>query len=214
VLQWPPGDVGCYRAGHKDAICLGRPGGYDGLMPYALTLPLDDAAAAEVVRMWHALAEQAGDDGCIRLGYTPHITLAMLADSAPLTEIEEAAFGAARQWAPLSLALAGIGIFPGAPPTPPAVWTAPIATLHLLACHALLYASLARLPVQPYYHSGSWVPHVTLSKEGSSSTARVIEVVTSVWKGPITTRLERIELVKFRPAIVLRTQAFTAGPPH
>jgi hypothetical protein len=119
VLQWPPGDGGCYRVGRKDAICPGRPGGYDSLMPYALTLPLDDAAAAEVVRMWHALAEQAGDDGCIRLGYTPHITLAVLPDSAPLTEIEEAAFGAARQWAPLSLALAGIGIFPGAPPTPP-----------------------------------------------------------------------------------------------
>jgi hypothetical protein len=49
------------------------------------------------------------------------------------------------------------------------------------------------------------VPHVTLSQE-SPSSARAIEVVTSMWDGPITTRLEKVELVRFPPVTVLQSQ--------
>ncbi len=43
-------------------------------MPLAMTLRLDDAAAASVVAMWRALAESGVDDDCLRLGYPPHVT--------------------------------------------------------------------------------------------------------------------------------------------
>jgi len=173
-------------------------------MPYAVTLPLDDAAAARVKRMWRALADQTGDDSAIRLGYSPHITLTILADTAQVGELEELTFRAARDWEPLSVTLAGVGVFPGVPPV---IWAAPIATQQLLAIHASLYAAVASLPVHPHYYPTAWVPHITLSKEGQAPAAMSIEAVTSVWEGPIIARLERIELVKFRPVETLRSEA-------
>jgi len=177
-------------------------------MPYAVTLPLDDAAAAHVRRMWSALSEQAGADDAIRLGYEPHITLAVLPDALPVADVEHAACRAAASWTVLPVALAGFGIFPGATPV---IWVAPIVTADLLAIHASLHADLAPLPVDPHYRPGFWMPHVTLSQEGMSSTARMIEIASSVWHGPISAYLKRIELVRFRPVKVLRSQVLQSG---
>ena len=174
-------------------------------MPYALTLPLDVAATKRIQRMWHVLAEQAGADDAIRLGYAPHFTLAVLPDTVPAAEIEDAAFRVAEKWAPFPVVLAGLGVFPG---TPPVIWAAPAVTDSLLASHAALLQSLAPFAVHPRYKIGHWVPHVTLSQKGPSSAARAIEALTSAWDGPICTRLERIELVRFLPVKVLRSQIF------
>lgn len=163
-------------------------------MVYAVTLPLDAAAAKRIRRMWHMLAGQAGADDAIRLGYAPHLTLAVLPDTAPVTGIEEAAFRVAENWAPFPLILAGLGVFPG---TPPVIWVAPAVTDGLLASHAALLESLAPFAVHPHYRPGNWVPHVTLSQNGPSSAARAIEVLTSAWDGPICTHLERIEWCGF-----------------
>lgn len=85
------------------------------MMPYAVTLLFDDAAAARVRTIWHALAEQTGADDAIRLGYPPHMTLAVLPDTAPVSDVEEAAFRVAGEWADFPITLAGLGVFPGAP---------------------------------------------------------------------------------------------------
>ena len=94
-------------------------------MPYAVTLPLDAPAAKRIQRMWHTLAGQTGADDAIRLGYVPHLTFAVLPDTAPISELENAVFRVARHWAPISVTLAGLGIFPG---TPPVAWVAPVVT--------------------------------------------------------------------------------------
>ena len=174
-------------------------------MPYAVTLPLDAAAAKRIRRMWHMLAEQAGADDAVRLGYAPHFTFAVLPDTVPTAEIEEAAFRVAENWAPFSVVLAGLGVFPG---TPPVIWAAPAVTDDLIDSHAALLGNLAPFTVHPHYRPGNWVPHVTLSQNGPSSAARAIEVLASAWDGPICTRLERIELVQFLPVKILRSQVF------
>jgi 2'-5' RNA ligase len=158
--------------------------------------------------VWCALAEQAGNDGAIRLGYAPHVTLAILPDVAPAA-IEAATFRAAAGWDALPLTLAGLGVFPG---TPPVVWAAPVVTERLLARQAALCAALAPLPVQPHYRPGACAPHVTLSRSGPASATRIIEVASAVWVGPIGGRLEWIELVRFRPVELLRTQPLHSAP--
>ena len=178
------------------------------MMPYAVTLPLDIPAAKRIQRMWHTLTEQTGADDAIRLGYVPHLTFAVLPDIAPVIEIEEVVFRVAGHWAPLSVTLAGLGIFPG---TPPVIWAAPVVTKSLLANHAVLLESLAPFTVHPQYEAGHWVPHVTLSLDGPSSVARAVEVMTSAWDGPICARLERVELVRFRPVEILRSQTLRAA---
>jgi 2'-5' RNA ligase len=177
-------------------------------MPYAVTLPLDDAAAADVRSMWLALAEQAGADDAIRLGYAPHITLAVLPGTVPAAEIEEAAFRVVGRWTTFPVVLAGLGVFPGAPPV---IWAAPVVTADLLSRHAELHSALASFRVHAHYGPGFWVPHVTLSQEGSASAARAVEAAGSAWRGPIKATLERMELVRFRPVEVLRSEALQKG---
>src|SRR5688572_22548207 len=107
-------------------------------MPYAVTLRLDEDAAARVQRIWRALAGQAGDDGALRLGYGPHLTLALLPDGIAAATVAKAAFALAHAWGPLPITLAGLGVFPG---DPPVVWAAPVVTEALLARHAALHAA-------------------------------------------------------------------------
>jgi hypothetical protein len=66
-------------------------------MPLAAALRLDDAAAAPVSALWRALAEAGVDDDCLRLGYPPHVTLAVWPDDAPVGALQAAVdrFGAA-----------------------------------------------------------------------------------------------------------------------
>jgi 2'-5' RNA ligase len=173
-------------------------------MPYAVTLPLDDAAAADVQRMLAALADQAVADDVVRLGYRPHVTLAIMPDTAPVAEVEKATFNVAARWASFSMTLAGLGVFPG---TPAVIWAAPIVTAMLLTKHAELHLALTPFGVHEHYAPGAWVPHVTLTKEGSVSAARAIEAAASAWRGSIGTTIERVELVRFRPVNVLRSEA-------
>jgi hypothetical protein len=115
-------------------------------MPYAVTLRLDPAAAARVERIWHALADLIGEDDALRLGYPPHLTLAVLPDTAPAPSVEAAVLRMAAAWDALPVTLTGLAVFPG---TPPVLWAAPVPSDGLLARHGMLHAALALLPVYP-----------------------------------------------------------------
>ena len=184
--------------------CIERTDGYAPVVPYAVTLRLDGAAADRVERIWRALADRTGDDDALRLGYPPHITLAVLPDSAPADALEDAVFRMAGAWDELPVVLAGLGVFPG---TTPVVWAAPVATEGLLSRHAALHAVLAPWPVDPHYRVGAWMPHVTLSRSGRVPAARTVEIAAATWSGPIAARLDRMDVVRFRPVDVLRSEA-------
>ncbi|MBN8875741.1 MAG: 2'-5' RNA ligase family protein [Rhodospirillales bacterium] len=173
-------------------------------MPFAVTLPLDEAAASEVERLLDALVARTGADDVVGLGYRPHITLAILPETAPPAGIEAATFAVAAGWARFPLVLAGLGVFPG---TSPVIWVAPIVTADLLTRHAELHAALAAFDVHAHYAPAAWVPHVTLTKEGAVSAGRAIEAVSSAWRGPINATIDRVELVRFRPVDILRSEA-------
>lgn len=202
LAAWRPGVS--RRAGSGPTGAGKWSSGYAGPVPYAVTLRLDDDAAARVERMWRALADQAGDDDALRLGYPPHITLAVLPDTVPAEALEGSALRVVRSWDALPVVIAGFGVFPG---TPPVVWAAPVVTERLLARHGTLHAALAPFPIDPHYRPGAWVPHVTLSKEGRSTAARAIEIAASAWDGPIRGLLDRADLVRFRPVSVLCSEA-------
>jgi 2'-5' RNA ligase len=157
--------------------------------------------------MWQALSDKAGDDDALRLGYSPHITLSVLPDSAPVDALANAIRAIAKHGPPLRITLPGFGLFPG---TPPVIWAAPVVTQPLLQLHASLHEAVAPFHVHPHYHPDAWVPHVTLTKSGQSTAARAIEIVTAAWNGPITATLARIDLVRFRPVQLLHTESFAA----
>ena len=168
-------------------------------MPLAAALLLDGAAAAPIVAMWRALAEGGVDDGCLRLGYPPHVTLAVWPDEAPVEPLAAAVGRFGAEWDALPVALAGFGVFPG---TPAVVWAAPVATEALLARKAALVAAVPDAPCHPHHRPGDWVPHATLGR--TDALGRAMEVLAALWRGPISGRLHRLELVRFPPVAVLR----------
>lgn len=173
-------------------------------MPYAVTLPLDPATAGVIEGMWRALAASGLDDGCVRLGYVPHITLAVYSDDAPAdtlrTTLERATVG----WTALPVTLAGFGVFPSQPSV---LWAAPVVTSALLDRHAAVVAALPG--PHPHHRPGAWVPHVTLSN-ALHDPAGALAAVLSLWR-PLAGVLDRLELVRFHPVEVLWSRSLPAG---
>ena len=169
-------------------------------MPLAVALRLDDAAAAPIVAMWRALAESGVDDDCLHLGYPPHVTLAVWPDEAPVEALDAAVARFGGEWDALPVVLAGFGVFPGAPAV---VWAAPVATGTLLARQAALVAAVPEAPCHGHYRPGHWVPHVMLGQ--AEAPGRALEVLTPLWRGALPGRLHGLDLVRFRPVVVLRS---------
>ena len=168
-------------------------------MPLAVALRLDDAAAASIAAMWRALAESGVDDDCLRLGYPPHVTLAVWPEEAPVEALAAAVDRFGAEWDPLPVALAGFGVFPGAPAV---VWAAPAVTETLLTRQAALVAAAPEAPCHEHHRPGRWVPHVTLGQV--EAPGRALEMLAPLWRGPTSGWLDRLELVRFRPVEVLR----------
>jgi 2'-5' RNA ligase len=175
-------------------------------MPYAVALRLDDAAARRIEAMRRALAERGVADDALRLGYPPHLTLAVCPDGIAAADLGAAVAEVSSAWHPLPVTLAGVGAFPGAP-SASVVWLAPVPTADLLARHASLLARLGDLPVHGHYRPGAWVPHVTLLAAQATSAARAIEALAPLWDGPITGLLARVDVVRFHPVEVLSSRA-------
>jgi 2'-5' RNA ligase len=171
-------------------------------MGYAITLRLDAAAATVVEAMWQALASRGVSDEALQLRYPPHLTLAILADSADPQLLVAAARQCAAQWPKLPSIFASLGLFRGTPST---IFLAPIVTSELLGRHAALVSLLAGEPVDPYYAVGQFVPHVTLASDLADSAAAVAALGLSPL--PITSLLDRLDVVRFRPVEVLESHS-------
>ncbi len=148
--------------------------------------------------MWRMLAEQDIDHDRHRLGYGPHITLAIYPDETPVSPIAAALDRLALTWVALPVTLAGFGIFPGAASI---LWAMPVVTPGFLDRHGTLKATLPDLPVRPHYRPGFWVPHVTLSGPLSDPTGALAALAPGWW--PIEGHLSCLDLLRFRPVELL-----------
>ena len=167
-------------------------------MPYAVTLTLDAAAARRVAVLWETLAACGASDDSLRLGYAPHITLAILPDAADPSRILEAVAKLGARWRPVPVVLSSLGRFPG----PRSVaFLAPTPSAALLARQADLLAALRGQAVDAHYRTGFWVPHVTLAKDIADPSA-AIRALTDVGL-PIPAVLDALEVVRFRPVDIL-----------
>ena len=171
-------------------------------MGYAITLRLDANATGMIEGMWHALASRGVSDEALRLRYPPHLTLAVLTDSANPERLRAAAQHYGATWPALPTTLASLGCFPGTPST---IFLAPVVIPDLLARHAALLTSLAGEPVDPHYHIDRFVPHVTLASDLPDPAAAVAALQPLPL--PIAGLLERVDVVRFRPVQILESQA-------
>jgi 2'-5' RNA ligase len=177
-------------------------------MPYAITLRVAEPAATQLEHMQRTIADEIGDHRIVELGYPPHVTLAVLSDSAAAEAVEDSVLRVVEDWNALPIVLGGLGLFPGPAST---IWAAPATTEQLLACHEKLIAALGLYRVHSHYAIGAWVPHVTLSQADQALAARAIETATALWLGPIECQLDQVDLVRFSPTVVLRSVPLAAA---
>jgi 2'-5' RNA ligase len=145
-------------------------------------------------------------DDALRLGYPPHLTIAVFADTAAPARLLAAAEKCAAHWPGLGVTLASLGLFPGTPAT---MFLASVVTSALLARHAELLTALNGEVADPHYQIGRWVPHVTLAKDVTDPVAAVSVLAPSLL--PVRAVLDRMEVVRFRPAQVLASHQLMVG---
>jgi 2'-5' RNA ligase len=175
-------------------------------MAYAITLRLDATASAMVEAMWQVLASRKLSDEATGLGYFPHLTLAVFAESANPERLLTAAQEWAAQWPEMPTTFASLGLFPGRPST---LFLAPIVTPELLQRHAALVTSLAAEPIDPNYRCGQFVPHVTLASDLTDPAAAVAALNRAPL--PIRAVLNRLDVVRFRPVEVMESHILTGS---
>ena len=171
-------------------------------MPFAITLGLDDFSAASVAAVARPFLERGW--GPPASAYPPHVTMAVYAEDAPADRVGEAVEMLASQWEKLPIVLASLGIFRG----PPAVlFLAPVVTAALLARREAVRAALPELPDHPHFRPEAWVPHVTLATGGRESDPAFVDLPAL----PVGALLDRLEIVRFPPAVVLASRRLASG---
>jgi 2'-5' RNA ligase len=179
-------------------------------VPYAVTLRLADAASVEA--MWRALAMAGLHDDCLRLGYPPHVTLAILPDTCEEARLAAVVGDCAARWTRHEVRIAGFGWFVAPSPV---LYLAAIATEDLLRLQRAVAEALGDLPRDSHYCPGAWVPHVTLAKGAPAGTpgwaGRALDLLAPLLPPDWRTVAERLDLVRFRPVAVLRSHALPDG---
>jgi 2'-5' RNA ligase len=178
-------------------------------MAYAVTLRLDNDAAARVRVLWDALSADGFANHAAKLGYEPHLTLALLDDSADAPRLGEIVDAISADWRAMPLSLSAVAAFPAVPAT---LWLAPIVTTPLLYLHAALCAALPS--VRPEYRPAAWIPHVTLADDvASGGVGQGINLIAELFY-PFTATLDRVDLLRLPPISLLWHARLAAANTH
>ncbi len=71
-----------------------------------------------------------------------------------------------------------------------------------------MHAALPGLTPHAHYRPDAWMPHVTLSG-ALADPAAALALLLPLWR-PVTGRLDRVDLVRFRPVDVLYSRPLPA----
>jgi hypothetical protein len=165
-------------------------------MSLALVLRLDAATASRVAALVEALPDRVHEVGSVRQSYPAHVVVAAYGDQVDVADLDAALATCTGCWPRLPIILAAVGVFPG---DHLGLLAAP--SVDLLKRHATLRRALADLPTHSSYDVDGWVPQVTLANTNLVGDA--VEVLTSIWTGPIAGWLESLDLVRLDPVEVL-----------
>ncbi|UXN75391.1 2'-5' RNA ligase family protein [Devosia sp. A8/3-2] len=167
-------------------------------MAYAICLRLDADAEVVVEAVWRKLAGAGISDDMVRLGYAPHLSLAVL-DEEPH---EAVVAGALEDGVAIDCQLGPVRQFDGTD----VVWLALAGGEVLMDLHRRVLQRLPTELVRSHYRIGSWTPHVTLQTKGDATRATAL--AEAAWPEQQSAKLVGMELVRFPPVVVLKHRAF------
>ena len=174
-------------------------------MPYTIELQLNRTAEENFLKHWQTLRDEGVSDLLFRLGYKPHITLAMY------REIDEAVivakldkFIATERSIPVE--------FPNFSVDKGAIFSQPRENAALRKFHARFERKLGK-SFRDIDHAGRWMPHCTIGMElPADKIGMAVGKLLESWV-PIVGIADRIVLLKFRPGQVLWHKALKPSQP-
>jgi len=169
-------------------------------MPYTIELQLNRAAEAKFLAHWETLRSEGVTDLSFRLGYKPHITLAMYHEIDEARAIVKLETFIARETAiPIefrNITVAGSSLI-----------CQPNENIPLRKFHGRFEKKFGK-SFRDIDHAGIWMPHCTIGMElPTEKIGMAVDQLLAAW-APISGIADRIALVKFRPGQVLWRKSF------
>ncbi len=142
-----------------------------------------------------------------RLGYPPHVTLAICEDGTEQATLVEAVRRTATDWPRLNAACPALGAFSD---PPIALFLIVTPTETLLRQQAALCQALPEDRLHPHYQPGIWLPHITAADDLQTARVSTAMAVAAANFQPFTACFTQLEVVRFRPVRVLWNAALKA----
>jgi hypothetical protein len=161
----------------------------------AVVLRLDDDSARRVGALIQALPDRHFDRS------PPHIKLASYDDGTDTARLDDALAEVVRFCGWMTISLTAIGVVPGLRFE---LSLLPVPITGLLRLHTAVDEALFRIVDRHCDEFGSWSPSLMLGP--TAFPADAMEVLTSMWNGPIEAVLERIEIVRLSPFTVISSR--------
>ena len=179
---------------------------------YAVELSFDAETERAVRQVWGELQRAGVDDFMSHTGAHPHISLAVYdsVDDEALAARRLAEF--ARSVAPVPITLSCIGVFPGGGGV---IFFGAVVTDELLRVHDELHRAMGDVGqgAWPYYATGAWVPHCTLTQDMPGERIAAAVDIARVASLPLRGTLVCANFVKFRPPSVLFSAPLAGSGP-
>ncbi|MCP5081125.1 MAG: 2'-5' RNA ligase family protein [Alphaproteobacteria bacterium] len=164
-------------------------------MACAITLAADNESQAPILALWDNVAAFEALPSMRAPNYPPHITLALLPETAASDawrKVQHVAVDAA----PLRLCFNAIRAFEASPLV---LWGAPVMTKTLADWHTKIHEHFDPADLHEHYRRGRWVPHCTLGTEILDEHRDRALMLTAGKLEPFQVVFDRFECVTFPP---------------
>jgi len=176
-------------------------------MSYAITIRTANESGQAVIRLWDEASEFEAAPSMQRLGYAPHITLAVYETVDPdrLVEGMNAIFADAPS---LVVRFDRIRVFDGEMPV---LWAAPNASAMLEQWARTLHDLIDPDLCHPHYRPGAWRPHCTLATDIRPEYAQAARDFARRRLSPFDVTFDFADCVKFPPVRTLGSLPLSGG---
>lgn len=168
-------------------------------MLVAVELYFDEVGEAQVRKLVQTLGDRNIPPHLERLGFQPHISLTVLADTA-VEPVVALVRRVALSLKPIAMDFSYVGAFP----TKEGVaFLAPLFTEHLRRTHQTFHTALehAGLVSHPYYLPDRWVPHCTMTTDlTADELGQAVQVLSQEFK-PFSVQCTALGVISVRPLV-------------
>jgi 2'-5' RNA ligase len=165
----------------------------------AVVCVFDDDATARVEALWRLLADAGLSSSQERLGYRPHLTLALARD-ASARAVGDAVAGPVAAWSRFPVWLNGLATFAGGPGI---LYLSTTVSTSLAGLQELVSERVAGLAAL-HEHSRFWTPHVTLASDLQPEAVWPAMRLVSSHLMPFRAQVVAVEVVRPSPVEVVR----------